>query len=586
MILHQGYRTIDIQECIDAMPEPWQKLQRKTIYLSYSEPIKIGETYDLNFSRCVLEHKQIFNQEIIPILKENEDFKIVYFGLVPTPLGIDFGHLFYQCDNIEIYQFNYKGNKWFQSCTNQKFDEENRLNISTLPRIDQKGISKALVRLSISHHISPEETAEILSNAAEVDYGLDIPDESIVHSKDKLIEIGDKMRYILDTLSDNRSELDEIHLFAAIPDSLAFHIGTKISPYNHPFIQTYAYKHTESPRYSKAILVKKKLREIQEITKADKKRCDKLRRLADEELRNHMKNFCIKNEEDAIREEWPHDLVPIDANVMNEPFWSKLPVISSTKIQEDQCSEKPDVVEKGFVRKGNKWHIDDYFIDSLDQLPNNDTNTMRRAFRLLFFHEILHDISHNMPNGRNEHIENFPKVLETVDYQADVYAILNEYGFHKAMVEEIRNPKEIFQDIIKIIIETMWCFENRGCELTEIPIRRLNRYLIWYWQLISIEKTDGKLNSIVKILEEKPTIELAGLRVRVENNRPFFDLNTRHGKYLEMAVFHDNEVIRKGGAYSFNIENLLEGVRNRDGKRILDELRRLYPAKSYLENQA
>ncbi len=578
MILHQGYRTIEIQECIDAMPESWQKLQRISVLVSYSEQFEIRESYDLNFSRYMLEHKKIYNQEIVPKIKKNKGFIIAYFGIVPIPLGIDFGHLFYQHENIEIFQFHHQNKVWQQSSWNQKFDEENQLSISALPKIDQKGIIHALVRLSISHKVTPEETAEILSNAAEIDYGLDIPDETIVYSKDKLMEIGNEVKYILDTLSDNRSGLQVIHMFAAIPASLAFHVGTKISPNIHPYIQTYVYNYNRSPKYSKAILVKKKLREIPKFTKSDKNRCVDLRRLADKELRNHIHKFCIKTEKDAIDEEWPHDLIPIDSNVMNEPFWSKLPVISSTGIQNDQCSKKPNAVEKGFVKKGNKWHIDDYFIHSLDQLAKNDPDTMRRAFRLLFFHEILHDIKHDMQNGRDEYIENFPKVLETADYQADVYAIINEYGFHDKMLKEVKYPKETFQDIINIIIETMWCFDNQGSELTQIPIRRLNRYLIWYWQLISIEKTDGKLKSIVKILEEKPTIELAGLRVRVENNMPYFDLNIRHGRYLEMAVFHDNVVVRKGGGYNFNIENLLEGVRQRDGERILTELRRLYPA--------
>ena len=69
---------------------------------------------------------------------------------------------------------------------------------------------------------------------------------------------------------------------------------------------------------------------------------------------------------------------------------------------------------------------------------------IRKALRLFFFHEVLHSELHEMGDGKHENIGSFPKVLEIADYQADVYAILNEYGFQRFGTNKIENPKRLF----------------------------------------------------------------------------------------------------------------------------------------------
>ena len=70
----------------------------------------------------------------------------------------------------------------------------------------------------------------------------------------------------------------------------------------------------------------------------------------------------------------------------------------------------------------------------------------------------------------------------------------------------------------------MWSFDDNGAGLEEIQIRRLNRYMIWYWQYARIEQEGKNLDSILGILQEKPVIELNGLCTKEENNRFFFVL--------------------------------------------------------------
>ncbi len=587
MILHEGFTKIEPQKCKNALPEEWQKIYTETIVVSYSEMFDLGDSHDLNFSQYALEHKRKYSEEILPIIQANNNYKIVYFGMVPIPLGIDFGHLFYNYEEIEIYQFHNIEKMWYQNFKKKWYQKEDEIHIARknrlidpiLPDVEQKGIANALVRLSISHKVNQEETAKVIPNAAEVDLQIVNPKEAIIDSKEKLNEIGEAVKKIFDVLSNNRSGLEVIHLFASIPCGLAFLVGTKIAPNIHPYIQTYQYKSTEDPKYSKAILVKKKLEITRHISEAERKHAETLRVLADKELRRGIAQFCERNKEEANGRQWPKDVIYIseDEGIMNESFWSSLPAISKTGIMHNECSKIPEVVENGFKREGSMWHIDDYFFVALsEKITNNDD--IRKALRLFFFHEVLHDELHEMGDGKHENIGSFPKVLEIADYQADVYAILNEYGFLRFGTNKIENPKKFFKETINIAIESMWCFDNHGSDLTQIQIRRLNRYLIWYWQLIKIEKSGGSLNEIVKILEEKPIIELTGLKIIPDKNRLYYDLDKRQGSHLEMAVFYQNKVIRKGSASNFKIENLIEGVQKMDGKRIIDELKRFFPS--------
>jgi hypothetical protein len=78
---------------------------------------------------------------------------------------------------------------------------------------------------------------------------------------------------------------------------------------------------------------------------------------------------------------------------------------------------------------------------------------------------------------------------------------------------------------------------------------------------------------IVKMLEEKPVIELNGLITKEEDNRFYFELEKRDTSPLELGVFVNNKVVREGSSTNMPIENLVKGVREMNGSMILDILR-------------
>jgi len=234
-----------------------------------------------------------------------------------------------------------------------------------------------------------------------------------------------------------------------------------------------------------------------------------------------------------------------------------------------------DAIKDGFRWKVNKWQVDDNFFISLkNRLQHEDE--IRKAIRLFLFHEALHYKRHKLTDLTSVNIGSFAKVLETADYQADIYALLNEYGFNSYQSATINNPKEFFLESLNVATETMWSFDDYGHTLQRIQIRRLNRYMIWYWQMARIEKEGESITDIIRILQDKPVIELNGLVTREEDNRFFFELEASNSQPLELAVFHNNRIVRHGRASNLPIEDLVQGVVEMKAGPILDVIRSFF----------
>jgi hypothetical protein len=572
LILHSGFAKISVEEVIEALPTSWHSVHREVLEIGYSELLELQKLYDVGYAQYALEHRRKFAQDILPVLTRHPQYKIVYFGLAPIPLCIDFGHLFHNYRDITIYQKHHVTKEWYTE-TATRPAEPNKITISGVPDQQQKGIGEALIRLAISHPVNPDDTTAILPNAAEIDIRLDNPDEDAAGNDVGVIAVGEAIKGVFDDLSNNRSNMDIIHLFAAVPCGVAFVTGTKISPNIHSFVQTYQFSRTREPRYTKALLVKSELRVEIRLTEDEHRKANNLRMLADAELQTRIRKYCRENEDMSTGRSWIRGIVPsVSESVMNAQFWRQLPALYETSLPADSFAPSAEVIGGGFFWRLHQWHVDDNFFASLAKRITTESEVLS-AIRLFLFHEALHYKRHRLTDLTTTNIGSFPKVLETADYQADVYALFNEYGYHVKMNGPVTDLREFFMSAIRTATETMWSFDDNGEPLEEIQIRRLNRYLNWYWQYSRIENDGQDINSILAILEEKPVIELNGLKTKEENNRFFFILEKRRDQPLELAVFYNNQIIRDGSATNLVIEVLVQGVKEKKGDLILQVLR-------------
>ena len=576
IIKHEFFAPISNDECISALPEAWKGLDRKIIQVAPQE-LQLGDSFDAPFSQIALLQRKMFAETIEPTLREHPGYKVIYFGLAPIPLAIDLGHQFNNFRDIEVFQLHHVNKNWYQE-TDYKAISSFDLSISRLPDSRQKGIGQLMLRMSISHKVKVEDTQDILPDAAEVDIELSYPNEDAITSKEEMNLIAEEFKKSMDTIASNESSLEEVHLFGSLPTGLAFLVGTKISPNIHPLVQTYQYKASMDPKYNKAILVNGAIEENVSLTEDEKKVATELRQLAESELRGEIHTFLEKNMSSSNGRSWYLGAVPqLPSGIMAEPFWANIPPISDTSLLNDCFDFDLTSINGGFFWKINKWFVDDGFFISLKKRLGSEEK-IKKAFRLFLFHEALHYKRHKLGTHSARDIGSFPKVLETADYQADVYGLINEYSYILNSDQAISNPRDFFLASIDVATETMWSFDDLGRNLDEIQIRRLNRYINWYWQFVLIEKDGATVESIINILKEKPVIELNGLKSKEFDNRFFLDLNRRRAGHLEIAVFKDNMISRHGSSSPIPLESLIEGVKKMNGEIIKDVLRGLRDA--------
>lgn len=571
IIKHEYFRPITNEECILALPDAWKHFDREFINVT-EETLRLNDLYNAPQVQIALAQRDFFNKIIKEKLEKLPGYKILYFGLAPIPLSIDLGYQFHNFRDIEVFQFHHVEKNWYQN-TNHKAVKEFKLETQNLPNPKQKGISELALRLSISHHVKSQDTLDILPDAAEVDLGLTDPNEDAVSTKEEIVLIAEEFKKIMDNISNSESNIEVVHLFASVPVGVAFLIGTKISPNIHPYVQTYQHSATEKPKYINSVLVKGEIDNEVPLTEEQLKIAGELRTVCNDELKGNIRKFAYDNETDSRGRVWYLSLMPkLGDGIMSHKFWKDLPSISETSLKGDEIDFDLKTVSDGFYWKLGKWYVDDHFYVSLKKRLEN-LEAIKKANRLFLFHETLHYKKHKLTASTANNIGSFPKVLETADYQADVYGLLNEYSYAVKAGYSVENLKLFFLENINIAIETMWSFDDRGKELEEMQIRRVSRYLIWYWQYVQIEKNGNTLDDIIRTLEEKPVIEINGLKTKELNNRFFYDLNRKNSGYLEIGIFKENEVIRHGSASNLPIESLIEGLKQLNGELIKEVLR-------------
>jgi hypothetical protein len=193
----------------------------------------------------------------------------------------------------------------------------------------------------------------------------------------------------------------------------------------------------------------------------------------------------------------------------------------------------------------------------------SDQLARRRAIRMFLLHESLHERWHCLTGATSARIGRFAKVLEAVDYQADVWGMLHEYAFSVAE-GAIERPREHWIAMLHTAIETFWAFDAGDAPMREIEVRRMNRYLNWYWQLLRIERCDD-IAAICRTIATRPEIEISGPRIDVRGDRMVYLLDPGQVEHPELSVLHAHAIHRFAEGPGFSVVALIEAVRRRQG---------------------
>ena len=571
----------DVEETIQANFENVGKFHHIEVKPIDKGSIPHAEINAINWGLAAFRQEEIYEKTIFPILEKYPDYKIIYFGIAPIPLAIHLGFQFGTWKRIEVFLRNHDGKKeWYL----QKGEENVTVLENGVPNEDFLGSGDVLLRIASSYKINETETVEAID--PPVIKAIDISVAPLIkdlHSSDNAVAVADVFGNCLDKIVNHLKKVDTIHLIGTVPVGLAFLIGTKISANIFPSIQTYQYFRNASIKYDPVLKINDSLDSFAPLSNEEMKSVESLKETFRGSIWENLQSLIENDANLKPNHDFWYKSILLErptSNAFNNSRWNQLQYLSETPLRETTFGIK-NKIPGGFQFDSDKqsWEIDNHMIYNIYKRLNNDDNKVYRSLRMLLLHEGLHYWLHGLNDATAQDIGRFPKILEEIDYQADVWAMLYEYSFTKLFNrKEIEKEKinQFFGNLIEVAIGTMWSFDDEGINLKNIQIRRLNRYLIWYWQLNQLKNAkDKSLKKVAQILSNPPIIELKGLNTRAEGQRVFYRLNGYERENLEIGILWNNKIIRTGNLGFFRIEDLIDGFIERDSKKISNLIRAL-----------
>lgn len=237
--------------------------------------------------------------------------------------------------------------------------------------------------------------------------------------------------------------------------------------------------------------------------------------------------------------------------------------------------EPTTTVEGGFAYRevARRWELDDALLANFARRLD-DEEAAARAARLFLLHETLHHDARGLTSATAGGVGRFAKVLETIDYHADAYAILHEYDFFTRRKQFDTDVAQRFTEIIETALETFWAFDDTEPS-DRMQVRRVHRYLIWYWQLLRIGRAADE-EAAFRILADRPFIELAGPRQQTTRERTYFMFEKAPDGPLEIALVWEGRLRRYANGPAANITEMITGFQQRRGSLVKETLKGIF----------
>lgn len=574
IIIHSGLRTITNQEVLDSLPVDMLMLDREI--LRVGEVITLGNERNIHWQSHSRIQTKWFRSEFQEAISNYPNYQILYFGLTHIPFAMHLGNLIGDQRKVLIYQYRQSEDTWRWAKEDNEV-RENKFDLKGLPNETIHGAQDAVIRIGSYVAVSPSDTKPVISNAAkEIDINILDPGPFALSSRIEVERLAEQFYKAVHVLCAKVPDLRTIHIFAAVPTGLAFLLGQHISPNKDAPAKIYHFKKNANPKYRKALTLQADGQEPVRIEDDDLAKIQNLRAGIIDQFEDKVKPKIEETIE--YPESWlPLSLAKIGLPYYSSPTWNGLASISKTYLLEDVISESLNPDDQDEFYASGKWYFSDELLHAL-QLRIIDEPKILQAIRLFLFHEALHLETHGVTASTARKIGQFPKVVETLDYQADVYALLYEYAFFHSPTKGDFEPSKVFiLSAIDLMLETMWAFDLFD-NPEEIQQRRLNRYLIWQFQYCQIRYESCKgIEDVLKILSLKPDIEIKGLDASFDpEGKYILSLVSTDKSRLGIAAIVNQRLYRFGYDESImNLKDLLNGFIRKDSRKIRGVLKSL-----------
>lgn len=572
---------ISLAEMAKALPEEWQGLPQTTIELSPPEFTQQAmPIHDWPAAARALEEQ--YHAQVEPLRQKHPDYLVVYFGTAPVPLALRLGTLVGTLHPVAAMLHDHERRVWeWRAPAGQDERPPAELAPLALPRERDRTPGEAVIRVSTSHLVDPHLTRQhVPSPLVELDVALVHPAENAFTTGDELDRVAEAFKQALDNVSDRFPGMYLVHVFASVQPGVAFLLGTRLSSTMHLEVQTYQYVRTADIPHVPVLRIggptpppPLPLTE-EDIVRAARDRSALGQDLA--KMKAWAEQFGSRPETNWTAVLSDHTLGALGAVFAGA--WRHLPAVWKTPILRSTVDEATRIVDDSFVLdpRTQTWQLDDRWLARL-AARLADATARRRSLRMLLWHEAVHRGPQGLTSATSAGIGRFPKVLEEIDYQADVWTMVHDYLYTRLdEPKAAQDPVQFFRKAIRVATATMWAFDDGAGPLREFQVRRLNRYLTWYWQYLMLEHNHSpalELQGVLELLATRPLIELAGPELHTHGERIWFSLDPRRMRNPELAVYAGGRLYRHGPRIDLSIERLIEGVRQRNEDQIIDVLR-------------
>lgn len=576
VIKHSILKEISDTEVQEVLPS--DKVQIIETFDVKPFSVSMEEMPNMNFSEAAIFQKDMIDKKIVPFIRKNEGCRIAYFGAAPIPLAIHLGYCLGNWNNYEVFNFHQKNKSWAWENKTSQVEQA----LKKFPQENFKGTGDVVFKVKSSYEIQNHDVHDVIKNEIkELEVRTELLDVTSIKNNDQLNEVANAFADGLASISNNLPNTDTIHLFATVPVGLAFLLGTKISPTINKKIRTYQYFNGRTPKYEPVITLQEVVQNEHPLTQEEIEIAQEIRANFSKQLNKAVKGYIqskIEEKEKKTLEGAWYELVLKKGNYNNFRIntWSSLPDITEINLQDSKVDLSTTKVEGGFyVTENFDWQIDDRFILGIHKrLEQNHQDTLC-ALRMFLFHEALH-FYQRLNSFTASNIGRFPRILEEADYQADVWTMIHEYSMEKSTDGSL-DFKDYFKDLIKIATKTMWAFDDLDPNVDEMQVRRINRYLIWYWHLVNITSRDCKnIEDVINIFSIKPLLEIKGLKLKTDSQRVLAKLDQYQIGDLEIGIFTNNIIERRGNSGGLGMKELINGFKARNGEIIEKQLKAFY----------
>jgi len=213
----QQNASVSWKKATQAMLPNWYPAEKPAIELS----LKNSSFHDHEENYWLIEQENLhrkFNQFVTPRLAAGHVEHFSIFALAPQPLLIELGRLLSDIPAAEVYQLHREEPNWIWQKHPEGFDY-------ILHETDARNNIIAL-NLSLSASIDNSRITNVLGNDVSIwTLTIENPNNDFLKSRWQLILFRQKFRQLLDKIKLIHGQDTVLHLFPAVPVSVAVEIG-------------------------------------------------------------------------------------------------------------------------------------------------------------------------------------------------------------------------------------------------------------------------------------------------------------------------------------------------------------------------